>query len=403
MQSLEELPNLKHLNGFLAVADCAVLSIAAQRIGLSQPALTQAVAGLETALGVALFARRSGGMVLTEPGRIFAERVRLGVGYLKGGFAPAGHKNLHHLVTGGQLRALIATVEQGGFSAGAAALKRQVSTVNRACRHLERLVGIALFEQTSVGTRATLQAEELSRAAKLALNEFRQAHFDVKCWQGEFEGRLAIGSLPLVQTSILPEAVSRFASEYPRVLVSVLDGRYASLARALRRGDLDLILGALRSEERVFDLSQEALFRDSLVVVADPRHPLAVKSGRAAGSVTTAALAAYPWIMPREGAPARAHFEALHASLDPPAHVSQPIETGSHSFMLGLLRTSQRITLVSVEQVKRDIELGLLVRIYVALEPSQRTIGVTTRCGWVASLPQKRFLEILRSIVPPEN
>ncbi len=62
--------NLHHLRLFRAVATEGTLTGAAQRLNLSQSALSTQLRALEEALGHALFDRRGRGLVLTEAGRI---------------------------------------------------------------------------------------------------------------------------------------------------------------------------------------------------------------------------------------------------------------------------------------------------------------------------------------------
>ncbi|BDD73943.1 LysR family transcriptional regulator [Streptomyces violaceoruber] len=63
------------LRYFAAVAEEGSLTRAAQRLYVSQPALTKQIRRLESALGTALFTRSRDGMALTEPGRALAARV----------------------------------------------------------------------------------------------------------------------------------------------------------------------------------------------------------------------------------------------------------------------------------------------------------------------------------------
>ncbi|MFI6871161.1 LysR family transcriptional regulator [Nocardia sp. NPDC050406] len=60
------------LRYFVAVAQEGNLTRAAQRLYVSQPALTKQIKQLEQQLGVELFTRSRSGMTLTEPGRVFA-------------------------------------------------------------------------------------------------------------------------------------------------------------------------------------------------------------------------------------------------------------------------------------------------------------------------------------------
>ncbi|MGP3932081.1 LysR family transcriptional regulator [Nonomuraea sp. KM88] len=62
------------LRSFIAVAEEGTLTRAAERLFVSQPALTKQIKQLEAQLGVRLFTRSKAGMALTGPGRTLAER-----------------------------------------------------------------------------------------------------------------------------------------------------------------------------------------------------------------------------------------------------------------------------------------------------------------------------------------
>ena len=67
---------LRHLRYFVAVADARGVSRAAVRLNISQPALSRQIRDLEVALGVALFDRAGGRLVLTGEGEDLLARGR---------------------------------------------------------------------------------------------------------------------------------------------------------------------------------------------------------------------------------------------------------------------------------------------------------------------------------------
>ena len=73
---------LTQLRTFLAVAETASVRSAAERLVVSQPSVSAAVASLEKELGVALVARQGRGLRITPAGAAFASRVRQSLGLL---------------------------------------------------------------------------------------------------------------------------------------------------------------------------------------------------------------------------------------------------------------------------------------------------------------------------------
>ena len=73
---MSEPLDIRHLRYFLAVAEAGSFSRAADRLGISQPSVSQQMRDLEAALRVPLFQRRGKRILLTPRGLIFQEHAR---------------------------------------------------------------------------------------------------------------------------------------------------------------------------------------------------------------------------------------------------------------------------------------------------------------------------------------
>lgn len=383
----------------MEVADAQGISAAAHKVHLSQPAVTQAISGLERRFGATLLDRRSEGMFPTEEGAVLLSRVRRMFEHLAHGAALAvrltrreGRPNtdFHLRATAAQLRALVAIREAGTFSLAARSLDISQPSIHRAARDLEKLSGVSMFTSGKRGVELTPQAEGFARAVKLAEAELKQGLDDLSRLAGRDSTRITVGSMPLSRTSILPEAIDALLAEAAGVQIRTIDAPYSELLRALRYGEVDVLIGALREPLPVEDVEQVPLFQDQLAVVAGPEHPLVGKTG-----ITLADTLAYPWIAPPKSTPGGSY---LYRTLDIGALEETPVRIVSSSMVLvrGLLGRGDYLTILSPYQAAVEIAHGDMVPLAIELPDSLRPIGLTTRSGWVPTATQARFLELIQ-------
>jgi len=372
------------------------VSAAARAAHLSQPAVTQAVARIEAALGARLLHRSYSGLELTGAGRAAAQRVERALGMLREALGAvrrsddAANEDVMRGITSTQLTALIAVVEEGAFARAARRTGRARAAVHRAARQLERSLGTELFEVTSFGVRPTREAEKLALRTRLAFAEIAQAQAEVAAAQGTGSGSTVIGAMPLARSVLVARAVLEFAAARPEHGISILDGPYESMLGALRRGSADVLVGALRDPIPYEDIVQEHLFDDPLAIVAGAQHSLA---GR--GAPTLAALSRFPWIAPRRDSPLRRHFDALVGRLNAKRTVA-PIECNSLVAARSMLLASDRVMLSSEHQIHHELATGQLVALPHPFGTVTRSIGLTVRRDWLPTQVQAQLVEGLR-------
>lgn len=386
--------NLRHLRAFQAVHELGSISAASNRVFLSQPAITQALAKLEAQIGTRLLNRHHAGMTPTEAGAQFGARVTRALAELHHGCDAAVQKarrptnpGLYPAITSTHLRALTAVARQGSFSVAARSLGLAQPTLYRVARDLEAVAGFALYEKTRTGIALTPAAVILNRAAKLTFAELRHAIDDMAALSGDGPQTLRLGSLPLSRATLLPDAIARLTTDHPRTTVQVVDGPFDDLLHALREGDIDLMIGALRDPVPADDVRQVHLFTDTLGIYCGRNHPLAGRN-----DLTPADLAAFGWTVPRRGTPTRAAFDRFARALPPQQSL---IETSSMSLMRGVLGSTTRLTMISNHQAASDPHLVRLPLPDAALRDEGRPIGITTRASWVPTPAQRHLVRLL--------
>lgn len=201
---------------------------------------------------------------------------------------------------------------------------------------------------------------------------------------------IAIGAMPLCRARLLPDAVVALREHWPRALITITEGAHGDLIEPLRNGDLDLMIGALRDPDSAPDLTQQHLFDDYPCVIARAGHPLT----RQRAHVKLRQLRLYPWIVAPQGAPLREQWRQLFAAMltPPPA----PIECGSVITIREILSQTDALTILSPQQVRLEIDSGVLAIVSRAPRPQKRTIGVTTRAAWRPTPIQRQFLDLLQ-------
>jgi LysR family transcriptional regulator, regulator for genes of the gallate degradation pathway len=384
--------NLRHLRLFVGLQGAGSLTAVAAEAGLSQPAVTQALTALEHRAGGRLFERRAGGR-LTDRGRVLLARARRSLDMLDPALVDLAPR-LRRTASAAQLRALIATVESGSFTLAARALGLRAPSLQRAVATLEAEAGRRLFIRGPGGLQPSRAAQAVARAARLAFVELAQAEAELAEMDGAAAGPIRVGALPLARAAWLPRALAAFRANRPRHAIAVIEGPYTELLAALSRGEIDLMLGALRDPVPMGDVVQTAVFVDRLALVAAPGHP-----ALASDPPDLAALARADWVVPRSGAPGRAQFEALfaQAGLAPPLGV---VESGSALILRELVGEAGYLGCISGAQIAPELQRGYLVPLKIGLDLPARPIGITTRSAWVTTAAQADFLTCLRDAAP---
>lgn len=390
--------NLRHLRAFEASVRLASISRAAEEVHVSQSAVSQAIANLERSLGVELLQRSRTGSFVTPYGQIFRIRVERALERVSDALMAASENGRAMRsrgaspvanVTATQINVLIAIEENGSFSAAARAAGISQPAVNRSAGDLERNLRRSLFRRTPTGKATNRLGTDLAHRLRLALHEIDYAVEELDAARGQSQGTIPVGILPLGASMLLTRALMALSRSHPKAHVKIVESPYEALAAWLRTGVIDVMVGTLRPSSPGDDVTEEPLFSDPYCVVVRPSHPMArLKVAKHSD------LARYEWILPRLETPRRQAWEALFG--DMPRRPPIVVETSSMATTRDLLLSSDRVTLLSRDQISFEERLGLLKVIPAALPRAGRMIGLTSRTDWLPTDAESAFLEHLR-------
>jgi LysR family transcriptional regulator, regulator for genes of the gallate degradation pathway len=392
----QDIPSVRQLRVFAAIADSQSISAAAKAVNLSQPGVTQSLRTLEHRVGAELFERRGAGSYLIESGAILLPRVQRFFDQLCGALddkdAAVGSRALEvavNRITEPQIRSLIAVSQHNSFSAAARALNITEPSLHRAAKGLERELRRRLYQRTSSGITTTALGTEIARRFQLALRELAYGIEELQAARGNVVTRIVIGNIPHSGTRILSSAINDFVMAYPTSTVQIIDGHYEALLDDLRAGRLDLLFGVLRRPAWAKDVTEETLCKNHYVVVGRVGHPLS-----RAKTVNLRALAQYDWIMPGAMTPRQQAFRRMFAPLSVLPRIS--VETTSTQIYRDLLATTDALTLMSVLEVLHNNRTELAILPFRSSE-LRRSDGLAIRADWQPTPIHDHFLTLLRA------
>ncbi|WP_109479858.1 LysR family transcriptional regulator [Paraburkholderia sp. C35] len=402
--SSKDLLNIAQLRAFKLVADTGSATRAASALFRAQSAVTRSVQELEAALGEPLFDRKPSGMLPTPVGRavlnrcerLFAELEELAqwCAARQARRRPAAEGSLPaYLLNTRRLQLFTALARHRHMPSAAKAFGISQPAVSTAIRVLESGSGLQLFHRSPRGILLTTEGETFLLHVRRALNELRHVPDDIAALHGYIQGAVTVGALPLGRTLILPKAIASMSAKHPGVRIITDESAYETLVAALRAGDIDFILGALRENDASSGLMNERLMSEDMVVLARRTHPLAKARG-----LTVADLQDMQWIVPRSHAPARGLFEAQfrRVKLKPPM---PSVETADLAVIRGLLLGTDMLAALSAQQLHYECQSGELVVLDVKLHNTRREIGLTMRAAGTPSPAARALIDAIRLAV----
>ncbi|MBT2246126.1 LysR family transcriptional regulator [Sphingobium sp. BHU LFT2] len=384
---------IKQLRTIVAIAEQASLARASQQLNLSQSSLSRQVAEAERQLGHRLFQRGWNGTEPTSAGAVViahARRMMTAITAAQKELQPAGTRgtDLGYHLSWFLLDAVDAVRTTGSASGAAARLGVSQPTISRTLAQANAAVGHALFTRNAAGMAATPSAAILRRLRDQLHNDADRIPGMLGALTGEMTGRIAVGLLPFSEQDVIVQVFAQILRDHPHVRLQGVTGSYAALTDALRRGEIDFIIGPLRGSDASATLAELPLLDEHLTIVAHPGHALTQ------GPVSLEQLVDHSWIVGPHGTPTRQYFEAvlLEHGMTPPLQICEMV-----TFPLAerMVLESDAIGLLTYSARQLRALTTRLAVIPSDFPDAKRQIGVISLKRHAPSEPQALFLQKL--------
>lgn len=253
-----------------------------------------------------------------------------------------------------QLRLLVAVGQHQNIQGAARELRVSQPAATKMIKDMELDFEVELFRRTNRGVIPTAYGEALIRHGQLILAQVSNAAQELDDLNDGSRGRVVIGSLLAASTGILPTAVDGLITARPNVAIKIVEGTNDALMPALRRGEIDLVVGRLPTHRHRDEIAQEKLYDESIVAVVDPSHPLAGKK-----DLSFDDMKPFGWVLPPPETSLRRQVDNYFAQQD--MYFPQvSIESVSYLTNRRLLQKRRLISLMPSHVPEQDIEWGHL-------------------------------------------
>jgi len=286
-----------------------------------------------------------------------------------------------------QMRAFCEVVRTGSITLAAQKLFLSQPSVTLQIQAMERELNVTVFERRGPVLKLTPDGETLYALAKPLVEGIDSLQENFAAQHGKLDsGELNIGAGESTILYILPEAVRRFVSTYPKIQLKIHNETGRDGLKMLRADEIDFAVGSMLDVPE--DITYQPVVTFDPVLITPLDHPLAQNP-----NVTLEKISQYGLILP-------------------PRHLST-WRMVKYVFQQHNLTFTVTLEAGGWEVIKKYVELGMGISIvtdicltgneklaYIPLNQyfPQRGYGLVLRKGKFLSPQARRFVEILNEV-----
>ena len=291
-----------------------------------------------------------------------------------------------------KLRSFVAVGENLSFRIASEKLNLSQPAVSTHVRDLEKSIGVPLLSRTTRSVKLTPEGKNFLIRVTRSLKELEDVVLDLKEQAALRRGRLSVGCVPSIASSVLPTVLAEFSERYPDIKIQIFDEMADRLYQRVLSSEVDLMVGPISPQENELEFFH--LFDDRYVAIFPKHHPLAGKR-----LVTIKDMAKFPFLLLTSPTNVRIVLEKAFADanlrFDPEYEATTPGTIG------GMIDKGLGITalpeMVMPTILRPDLEVAPISRPRI-----NRQIGMHTRRGELLPPAATEFSKTLRRVVEQE-
>lgn len=191
-------------------------------------------------------------------------------------------------------RQFVAVAEELHFGRAAVRLHMTQPPLTQAIAHLERLLGVRLFDRTQRRVALTPAGEALLVPARELLARAQALPAQARAVAGGEVGRLRIGFVSTIGFSLLPQWLRGFRAAHPGVQTELFEATGDQQLPLLERGEIDAGFMLHSPGFAPAGLHSRVVAREPLVLALPEAHPLAQARRLALAAVLEEPVVLFP-------------------------------------------------------------------------------------------------------------
>ena len=278
-------------------------------------------------------------------------------------------------------------VETASFSRAAALNSITQSAVSQQIRSLEQHFHVSLIERGKKNFSVTQEGRAFLQASKEILGTYENLGHRIRELQNVVAGELRIATVYSIGLHELPPFLKKFRAMYPDVDVKVDYRRSTQVYTEVLEGDADLGLVAFPSKRT--GLVVEDFWRDKLVLICHPGHPLAERK-----RVRLKDLQGEKFISFEPDLPTRKVIDRMLREQG--VEIEHTMEFDNIETVKRAVEIENGVSIVPQTSVADEARNGSLVPVEVESFDMWRPLGVLYRRHRAISPAQKQFVALLK-------